>query len=79
MFATPPTATTVMAPSMWSLGVVLGIDQPDAGGARLQALDRPGIRKDFDPRRLQCAPDRCGNVLVFAHQDPWRDFEQRDA
>ena len=38
------------------LRVVLGVDQPDAGGAGLEALDDSGIREDVDPRR--CAARR---------------------
>ncbi len=55
MFATQPTATTAIGCLEELLRSALLVDQTDAGGARLEALDRSGIDEDLDSGRLEAA------------------------
>ncbi|HME03388.1 MAG TPA: hypothetical protein VKG38_10220 [Solirubrobacteraceae bacterium] len=58
------------------LRTFLLVDQTDARGAALETREASEISKDPDSGRLEARADRCRNVLVFTHQDPWCGIEQ---
>ena len=55
------------------------MDEPHAGRAALEAVDRPGVLDDLDAGRGQGGRDRFGDLVVLAHQDAGSDLDEVDA
>ena len=54
------------------------MDEPHAGRAALEAVDRPGVRDHLDAGRCHGGSDRFGDLLVLAHQDAGSDLDEID-
>ena len=54
------------------------VSQPGSGRGGVEAVDRPGVVEDLDPRPRECSADLGRDVFVLAHEDPRGGLEQRD-
>ena len=54
------------------------MDEPHAGRAALEAVDRPGVRDNRDAGRRQGGTDRFGDLVVLGHQDAGSDLNEMD-
>jgi hypothetical protein len=60
------------------LAIVGAADEPHAGRAALEAVNRPGVLEDLDADRAQRGPDGFRDFVVLAHQDAWTDLDEMD-